>query len=232
MLNRFSPILALFLVLSLAAAGRATLIDDPSNGEDNLYEIWNSILGDNQTSSQELYDQYGVADPYDEYWIGGPGTIEVTVRYASYTQSLGYRDSTGDDHIIIPYIRKGETNVSRTFTPDGDFVWLDNIKFIYLDNDKWYSADGMNSDGLDHFVAMQVPTEFYGALYPTSYTIDTGIPIYMIAFEDGSDLGDRDYNDLVAFVTGVHNVPLPGAVFLLGTGLIGVAGIRRMFKRG
>ena len=54
---------------------------------------------------------------------------------------------------------------------------------------------------------------------------------YVIAWEDQNNLGDQDYNDLVVEVSGVQPVPIPAAILLLGSGLVGLAGIRRKIKR-
>jgi hypothetical protein len=52
---------------------------------------------------------------------------------------------------------------------------------------------------------------------------------YVIAWEDLSGGGDRDFNDLVVEVN-VAPVPIPAAILLLGSGLVGLAGIRKKFK--
>jgi hypothetical protein len=53
---------------------------------------------------------------------------------------------------------------------------------------------------------------------------------YVIAWEDLNGGGDRDFNDLVVEVS-VAPVPIPAAILLLGSGLVGLAGIRKKFKR-
>jgi hypothetical protein len=52
---------------------------------------------------------------------------------------------------------------------------------------------------------------------------DFGGSGYAIAFEDGANngLGDRDYNDFVVKVT----APIPGALLLFGSGILGMMGI-------
>ena len=55
---------------------------------------------------------------------------------------------------------------------------------------------------------------------------------YLVAFEDGDShqpLNDMDYNDLV-FVVQANAVPIPPSVILLGSGLLGLVGLRRLRK--
>jgi len=57
---------------------------------------------------------------------------------------------------------------------------------------------------------------------------------YIVAFEDGGSsqpLGDKDYNDMVLVVTRTfHPIPLPPTVLLLGSGLLGLVGLRKWKK--
>ncbi len=55
---------------------------------------------------------------------------------------------------------------------------------------------------------------------------------YLVAFEDGGSnrpFGDADYNDLV-FEVKANAVPLPPSLLLFGSGLVGLAGLRRYRK--
>ena len=62
---------------------------------------------------------------------------------------------------------------------------------------------------------------------------DNHIGAFVIAFEDLSGLGDRDYNDLVVEVRGVSDapIPLPGTLVLAAAGLAGLGALRIRARR-
>jgi hypothetical protein len=65
---------------------------------------------------------------------------------------------------------------------------------------------------------------------PTGW-FDENYTYYVIGFNDKGD--DNDYDDMVVAVRGskIPPVPIPGAVWLLGSGLVGLVGIRRRFRK-
>ena len=50
---------------------------------------------------------------------------------------------------------------------------------------------------------------------------------FILAWEDLFGGGDRDYQDFVVVVQDIRPVPLPPAVWLLASSLIGLAGVAR-----
>lgn len=214
--------------LLLTAAGTAnadfTTINTPwdiggLSSEQNLYDIntcHTSILNELYGNQVKRIDDFGASIP-DQVWLNLNGHANVSVKYAGYTQDLGYIDGTSG----ISFQSLTGTITGNGYADDGaltgtlfadlltvadgltDFRWADQTSGAPL----WTSKISDNIDMLDHMVTFLI----------------TGGPSagnYVIAFDDQLGGGDRDFQDLVIEVSGVSPVPVPGA-FLLGS--IGLA---------
>ena len=91
----------------------------------------------------------------------------------------------------------------------------------------YYSDTSLNTDTTDHMLAYQGTGDMIsiggnaaGAWTPNEYAL---------AWEDLSGGGDLSYDDMVLMVESVEPtvVPVPAAVWLFGTGLIGLVGVAR-----
>jgi hypothetical protein len=86
--------------------------------------------------------------------------------------------------------------------------------YITSQHGTFYSDPSLNSDGYDHFAVFAENGVYYLAIEDQNYNAR-------------SEWWDQDHNDLVIKATAT---PIPGAVWLLGSGLVGLVGVRR-FRR-
>ena len=223
--------LLLFYFGIFAAAGIATAATTGINPASNLISpapggILDSIYG---LSNLQRVDDFGVL-PNDQIWFNpDTGTAQAQAKFAAFAHDFGYIPDTDGNGIFDEAVKPlfsvgGNINMILPSGPSGnltggpvDFIWaLKPLKSGGLD---WRSLPSQNSDLLDHMVTWKI----IGGAGNTAGN-------YIIAWEDLSGLGDEDFNDLVVEISGVRPVPIPAAILLLGSGLVGLVGIRRKIK--
>jgi hypothetical protein len=214
-------LLAMGIFLAAATATAATTDDIRPGPETPL--IGNGIAG-NGSILDQLYglnnlqrvDDFGVV-PNDQVWFN-PGSVSATAqaKYAAFTQDFGYIPEGGSFMSLFTVAGNGINLAGPSATLNSG-----NVNFLWaLDpsaSTMWTSQPSQNDDGIDHMVTWLI-------------TDGNSKGNYVIAWEDLRNGGDRDFNDLVVEVN-VTPVPIPAAILLLGSGLIGLAGIRKKFKR-
>jgi len=221
------------LLMGLTLSASALTINDPSNGETHLYQIFQSVEFNAGTyaNSQALADAfvspvYKILEtlPVSSYYY------EITGFYATWAgwdQTAGYYTAgnvAGSKSTPAFITTVGNHNkytaVSLLFNPTSTFGFYDTA-----------SGDGTKATELlqNPQYGLGIPSQSNGLIF------DLGGDRYIVAFEDGGagcqPLGDKDYNDLVFNVqlTDIP-VPLPPTALLLGTGLLGLVGLRRWRK--
>jgi len=174
--------------------------------------------------SEVLDNIYGVGnwEPYnapDELWRNIDGLASAQAKFAGADQDFGYLpDVTGGAFQSIFTVTAdgylgGSPSAALPIAQTGDiFRFTDQPSGYPL----WSSQVSDNSDGMDH---MQ------------TYSITGGSSAgnYVIAWEDlPEESSDVDYQDLVVEVSGVHPVPEPATILLLG---LGALALRRKNRR-
>ena len=165
-----------------------------------------------------------VDDDGDRTWFPANGYVTAQAKFADFGQEFGYIPDLNDpgflDDAFVPlFTVPGGTNGIGLGGPSATLN-SGNVPFLWALNPSgaplWTSLPSQNSDGLDHMVTWEV--------------LDR-VNTWVIAWEDLpgplTGISDRDFNDLVVEVT---VVPIPPAFLLLGSGLVGLLGLRKRFK--
>ena len=208
------------------------------SGEPTLQSTLDTLLGADTVNAQTAC----MADGADGAWstVGQVGTIDIKVELAGNAASNTFgiydlvtgnqiRIFEGDDGAnTLGLVRVSQVNgawsarVLDTHDSGGEGTgWSGAFAlsssafgfFLGTTNGTFFSQTSRNADAADHMYA-------YGPLsgnFPGEY---------LLAWEDLVN-ADRDYQDFVATVQDITPVPLPTAVWLLGSGLIGLAGVAR-----
>ena len=187
-----------------------------SNGEPDLAEsggILDNLFGLDNLSR--------IDDDLDKYWNNN-GTIQVETlgRWGAAGQLFGYID-TNNSFTSLFTVDKSNRKPSAQFLA-GESGSVFRFGMDPSRAGLWSSNPADNSDLLDHMVTWQI----------NAVDSTTGNAGYVIAWEGVLGGGDQDYNDLVLMVIGdISAVPVPAALWLFGSGILGLAAVARRQSR-
>jgi hypothetical protein len=167
--------------------------------------------GDGEKTVWEIIpDGFTAVEDSGYYDFSNGATFTILAEEAGWagSNSFGYYQNQGDT--VEVFAGTDGVGASEEFETLGSGIGV----YIDTNDGTFYSDPALNADGYDHFLAfVNEEGQYIWAIEDLNFNNPRGVTWW-----------DHDHNDMV-----VSSVPIPGAVWLFASGLIGLLGIRRGF---
>jgi len=188
--------------------------------DDTILDSWDSYwnLGSSgQAATTMIIEIAGneTTNVFGIYELGNPGNQAIVFDGAA-------TDGTTATVKIDIFGKVTVDNVLKATFTNGTFGFF--MDTTTANEGIFYSDTGLNTDGFDHMRAYQgkgTDVVQIGSTLPGVWLTNE----FVLAWEDLSGGGDKDWNDMALMVESVTPVPIPGAV-LLGILGLSAAGIK------
>jgi hypothetical protein len=193
--------------------------DEVADAQDSLW----SVTGTGASVGTLIVELAGLASTtvfgvYDAFDPSKQVTIFDGAASAGAQGLLSIKD---DGSVFVNFVDTGVDFAGNLFG-----FFLDSRPSREANTGIWFSDTSLNPDGFDHMAAYQGTGDLVDlpGVAPGIWTPSE----YILAWEDlHADIADGDFEDFVVMVESVQPVPIPGAAWLFGSGLLAIVGFAR-----